>query len=120
MVVITSPDKILGPSMRGRFGFTKADRLGSRTYADALAANPYSGIYQQRRRKGGPIIVREKFYWPANPQTEDQQAWRAVFAAGVEAYHALGPEDLKKWRKKGAKYHMTGYNKFLSEYLRSH
>jgi len=120
MVVIKDYRRVIGPRMRGRFGFSQADRLHLRSYADALAVNPHAGIYQQRRRKGGSITVREKFYWPANPRTDTQQAWRAVFTAGVVAYHALSADDKKYWKKKGAKYHMTGYNKFLSEWLHSH
>lgn len=120
MAIVDQKTKILTGKGVGRFGFRQADRLGQRTYNEALLTNPYAGIFQRRKYGKKKMIVQEKFYWPANPQTEAQQAWRAVFSAGVFAYHALSPEALEYYRLRGAKYHMTGYNKFLSDYLKEH
>lgn len=120
MVIINEKTKILTGKGVGRFGFQQADRLGLRTYNEALLTNPYAGIFQRRKYGKKKMIVQEKFYWPSNPQTVPQQAWRAVFTAGVDAYHALSPVIKERYRLAGQKYKMTGYNNFLSDYLKEH
>jgi hypothetical protein len=120
MVVLNKKEQVMLFRPRGRFGFTKADRLKLRSYNEALLTNPYAGIYQGRRTKKGTIFVREKFYSPFNPRTIKQQAWRAVFFSAVQAYRELSPEALKYWNVYAKTFKMTGYNKFISEYLKTH
>jgi hypothetical protein len=79
--------------------------------------------------RGNPVIFRYKpgygqeqmaYYRPANPQTETQQAWRAVFADAVAAWQALSEEEKQAWRRKGTRRSKMGYSLFLSRYLDGH
>ncbi len=120
MVVLNNKERLMIGLGVGRFGYTQADRLGLRTYEEALAENPYAGIYQTRRNFKGRYHVRMKFYVPYNPQTETQQAWRQKFKDAVDAYRVLDSVQLEYHRKRGLRYKMTAYNSFISTYLKLH
>ena len=64
--------------------------------------------------------VREQFY-PQQPRTADQVAQRTIFTAGVEKWHGLSSEQQADWQRaierKG--YTMSGFNYFVSEYIKS-
>ena len=104
----------------GRLGYTNADRLKLRTYADALLTNPYAGIYRRRRRRGKLYIQKAPFYEPTNMQTEPQQAWRGIFSNACFAYKSLAPNQKLFYNKWGSVYKMSGWNKFISEYMKEH
>lgn len=117
MAIVKFPKTLMSIHPRGRFGYTKADRLGERTYEEALAENPYAGIYRRRRIKGKLKIQQVPFYTPSNPQTEIQQAWRAKFAQAVAGWQSLSNEEKNFWRKYGRIYKMTGMNKYISQHI---
>lgn len=89
----------------------------------------YQGIplgLRIRRKIGNTSIfrvrqgVQEKmaYYTPTNPQTVEQQAWRAVFTGGVAAALALTPEQKQVYRLKAkTKPGQTWFTVFMSEYL---
>lgn len=120
MVVLNNKERLVIGLGVGRMGYTQADRLGLRTYAEALAQNPWSGIYQTRRKYGKRFHVRMRFYVPYNPQTVLQQAWRQKFKDAVSAFRVLDSVQLEYHRKRGMRYKMTAYNSFISEYLKLH
>ena len=79
--------------------------------------------------RGNPVIFRwrpgigqEKmaYYRPTNPQTEDQQAWRSIFADAVAAWQALTDAERDEWHAKGKKRRKMGYSMFLTDYLITH
>lgn len=119
MVILTPQKEIFVFRGRGRLGFTKADRLGLRTYAEALATNPFAGVYQRKITRKGKKTSQMNWRYGGNPRTPAQQAWRAFFTAGVSAYHSLTTAQKLYYKKVGAKYKMTGYNKFLSYWLKN-
>lgn len=51
--------------------------------------NPWAEIYQTRRPGDKTFAIREKFYWPTNPDREAQQVWRATFREAVAAWQVL-------------------------------
>lgn len=82
---------------------------------DTVRGNPqifkyYSGLGQR-------VLA---YYQPTNPQTETQQAWRAVFAAAVSAWQALTDSERKAWRVRGSRQAKLGYSMFLTRYLEAH
>lgn len=120
MVKLNQQERILFFNGRKRFGWRSIDKSGERTYEEAQLANPYAGFYRIRKINGKKVYDRLKFYKPTNPQTESQQAWRGVFATGIEAWYAL-PDDQKRiWKMRGNKKQMTGKNAFMSDYLTTH
>lgn len=82
--------------------------------------NPLAGYYQKRRNRRGQIFVRTKHYICKNPQTVPQQANRTKFAQAILAWRELTDEEKKYWR--GLKYprFMSGYNRFLRDYMKHH
>lgn len=118
MPVLSKKTRILFFEGRGAFGSTKGFKAGVQNYNDILAMNKYAGTYQIRRYGKKRVHIVEKLYKPYNPRTETQQAWRARFQNAVIAYKLLSPDDLLKYKRWGATYKMSGYNKFISEYLK--
>ena len=80
--------------------------------------NIYAGTYARVDTPGGREIVRKRHMWPVNPQTVAQQARRIVFANGVQAWRDLTDEQRSAYNIAGNKKAITGYNLFLSEYLK--
>ena len=82
--------------------------------------NKYAGVYQQRNGVSGKINVKEKYYWPANPQTAPQQTNRAKMTAGVLAWQALTDNQKDVYRERAKPMPFFGYHLFLKEYLNTH
>lgn len=79
---------------------------------------PLNGIYQRRPTKTGQIFVRENFYWPIDTITAEREAVRLNFANGVSAWQALTDEEKEEYRARQYPLHMSGYNRFLSLWLK--
>lgn len=79
--------------------------------------NNSAGIYQQRHGKTGRINVKEKFYWPANPQTVAQQANRAKYANSVLAWQALTYVQKTEYNNRARRLPYSGYNLFQKEFM---
>lgn len=113
-------DKLLSMSAHGRFGYAGGFGRISFGYNRFGFYSKFCGIYQKKFYYGVPYISKQKFYRPTNPQTEAQQLWRDVFKAGRVAWASLDPETQEQWVYRARKLHMTGFNKFMSEYLNQH
>ena len=61
---------------------------------------------------------RKPYHIPDNPQTPDQQSWRAIFIAGVTAALALTPEERQPYKTRAKKHKgQTWFTIFMSDYL---
>lgn len=64
--------------------------------------------------------VREQFI-PQNPKTAGQVAQRLIFTQGVDRWHYVSASQKTGWQtgieRKG--YTMSGFNYFMSEYIKS-
>jgi len=78
--------------------------------ADAMVFGGWKGI----------PWVREQFY-PQQPRTADQVAQRTIFTQSVSKWHDLTADQQVDWQRaidrKG--YRMSGFNFFVSEYIKS-
>lgn len=79
-----------------------------------------AGIYQVRHTKTGTATILERHYKPTNPQTQKQQAWRAVFASGQSAWRNLTPEAKAVYNNAKYPANMSGRERFMKEYLNAH
>ena len=115
-----SMGKILSMDARGRFGFSGG--FGRLSFGDNRFGyySWYAGIYQKKYYFGKPYISRQKFYRPRNPQTELQQAWRAVVTSGWDAYNELTTNEKNEYKRLAKNRHMSGANFFMSEWLKAH
>ncbi len=120
MVVNQTTSRFLALSVRGKMGFTGAVGMARAGYSKAGASKQFGGIYQRKKTKKGWRTSRMRYYNPSNPQTETQQAWRAVLASGWEAYALLTTDEKVLLSKQARLRRMTGPNLFMSRWLQSH
>jgi hypothetical protein len=112
-------DKLNSFRVRGMFGRVKAFKDHTKTAEQVMAENPLAGVYQIRHTKSGPKLLKEKLYWPNNPQTEEQQMWRGVFAEGVRAWQSLTPTQKLVYNIRARRFKFLGFNLFMREWLNS-
>jgi hypothetical protein len=109
-----------------------AKEYGQRIYGESKYGEILDlfGIWQVRHRRthfltsgeketGELYNIRKRFYWPTNPRTEAQQAWRATFSSGVEAWQALSEGEKDEYRELAKEKPLSGFNLFLREFLTS-
>lgn len=63
--------------------------------------------------------VITKYYYPANPQTQAQQANRALMSNAVQYWQGFTDEAKQFYNSKLLPTHMTGYNRYIGMYLRA-
>jgi hypothetical protein len=112
--------KLYSLDARGKFGFSGGLGRMALGYNRVGFYNWFCGIYAKHYYYGKPYISRMKFYRPANPQTEAQQAWRAVYADSINSWRALSDNEKKRYNTRAFGQRMSGYNLFQKEYLNSH
>ena len=65
-------------------------------------------------------VKKERAYFiPIQPGTPAQAAWWQVFRNGVVQWHALSPAQEKVWNNKAKRWKMSGFNLFMSKYLKA-
>lgn len=99
-----------------RLGLTVKKKLGRLNIPDPYGVR---GIYRTRVIYGKRYNEKLPIYSPFNPQTEAQQANRQKYANGVSAWQGLTDEQKDVYNEKAKGKRMSGYNLFLSEYLKS-
>lgn len=78
----------------------------------------YPVIYQVRRTWHGLQQVREKYYKPREPSTSKQAGTWVAFHNAVKAWQELTPEEKEVYNKRNYPPRMSGYNRFLKDYLK--
>ncbi len=68
-------------------------------------------------RRYGKIYIKARTI-PANPRTEPQVKCRGNFGGGVKAWQVLPEEEKALYRNRAKRKKKSGYNLFMSEYLR--
>lgn len=76
----------------------------------AASANYFVGNHQPRMMRAYVI--------PYDPKTGPQLARRQKFRDGATAWDALAPSIKNQWKAAGSARGLTGYNVFMSEFLR--
>lgn len=118
MAIVSALDIAYGIEIRGRFG--KPNGLGEMWcgWSELGQDFPLAGLYRKVRHEGKQKFQRMKFYATPGPRTVPQQANRSKFALAVSAWQALTPEQKKQWRSKKSPRFMSGYNRFIRDYMR--
>ena len=55
---------------------------------------------------------------PENPRTDEQQQVRKTFGNAVRSWQNRSPEEKNKYNKKARRLAMSGYNLYISEYIK--
>ena len=79
-----------------------------------------AGVYRSRKGVDGRIIIKNAFMYPANPQSIPQQANRVDFANAIAGWQFLTDEQKLVYNKRAVGKHMSGYNLYIQEYMKSH
>ena len=110
MATLAISRKIGFPWGYGRIWFGKSH------FGDDLVE---SGIYRRQPTKKGQIFIRENFYWPKNTLSPSLELHRLIFAEGILAWRDLSPEEKNVFRAMKHPRFMSGYNRFLSLWLKA-
>ena len=81
--------------------------------------HPYGWCYQRFSAWYGTIWRAIRYTKPSNPQTGPQQAWRAIFARGINIWTTEMTDDTKDiYNKRKYPERMSGCNRWMSLYLK--
>jgi hypothetical protein len=80
-------------------------------------ANGSMGRIVLYKRNG--VLCARKHVIPVNPDTPEQRSNRNRFALAVKAWRETPADEKKKWNLKAKRKGKTGYNYFLSQYMKS-
>jgi hypothetical protein len=119
MSIVNNTEGFLFIAQNGRLGRPNGVGLikaGWSRYGEWFAG---AGIYRRDGRWHKQRIVKCVHYKCQNPQTTNQQIWRVNFTNGVSAFHALDASQVAMYKKLGSKIGRTGFNYFMSRYLRN-
>lgn len=117
MVLISETESLMSLAPRGTFGFTAAAGFARCGYSRCGASKLFGGIYRRQKTQTGWQNSRGRYMRPTNPQTETQQAWRAVFAAGWDGYNALTSDEKKLLSKQARNYRLSGPQLYMRRWL---
>ena len=78
-----------------------------------------SGVYQKRHSAGRSIFVRERFYFPANPNTPAQLQTRQNIRSAVASWQELTDEQKAVYNERAKGLSMSGYNLYIRDYIKS-
>jgi len=116
----TTAEALIFLKGRKRYGFSHSFGSAFYGYTRFGDFNEFSGIYQYRNSAKQRYHVKTLMYWPRNPRTEPQQAWRAVFSVGAVNWAGLTSEQKASYNERAKPLHMTGYHLHQREWLASH
>jgi len=68
--------------------------------------------------KRNGVQCARKYVVPRNPDTHAQRSNRSTFAMAVKAWKNLSQDNKNEWNSKAQKKGKTGYNYFLSQYMK--
>lgn len=120
MALLTKFQSVMAVKPRKRFGFSHSYGLAHFGYSLYGDQNPMSAIFQYRNSHKERKHISMRFYWPRNPRTIPQQAWRTVFSNGAIAWAGLTSGEKLSYNNRAKRLHMTGYHLFQREWLSSH
>lgn len=118
MALVEGVNKLISFDARKRFGFSNlygTSHFGYSLYGDQ---NSEAGIYKRQKLAKGWGLSKMVFYWPSNPRTLAQQVRRIKFLDGRLNWLALTDGVRTSYNNKAIRFRMTGYNLFLSQYLK--
>lgn len=120
MVIVQPNDAFLSFDAKRKFGWPNGYGLawhGISRYGDF---DERAGVYQTYHNRLGQITVRKKFYWPALNSSSAAEVTKDNFRDAVAAWQALSDVDKQSWDDLTYPRFMSGYNRFISLWLRTH
>jgi hypothetical protein len=104
-------------NFKGKFGSIAIyGSIGKPGMPDPAGIN---GVYKRRRTKYGIETIKMHFYRPSGTPNAEQIAQRAKMRTAVAAWLSLSADQKKAYNKLARNYPFSGYNLFLSRYMKT-
>jgi hypothetical protein len=119
MVKVNTGQEGIAMQVKKKLG--RSSEYGQRLYGGAKYGeyNEKYGIYRIRGCSTGQFIERKRFYIPANPRSEPQQANRSKFANAISGWQNLTNEQKNQYNERAKRLKMSGYNLYIKIYMLS-
>ena len=118
MVILSGKFRLIGHQPRKKLGFSQDYGQAMYGYCEFGADNPWAGIYRKYTNDKKNYLIKMIHYVPSYSHSVAIVASRLEFAAARVAYRALTDVRKRYFHKWGARFRMSGYNKFISEYMK--
>jgi len=118
MVILTGGSRLVGHEPRKKLGFSQDYGHALFGYVEFGADNPYAGIYRKYTNDKKNHLIKMRHYVPSYSSSPAIVASRISFASAISAWRALSAPDKEFYETWGKKYKMSGYNKYISEYMK--
>ena len=118
MEIINKVRDLHSDVMQRRFGFPNEFgdiMFGESQYGDA---NPYSGVYQIRHRKGRQIVVRMRFAYPKTYTTEPAIYSKALFRNANIYWKAHSGAFREPWIRRAKGTNLLPHNVFIRDVMK--
>jgi len=78
---------------------------------------PFIAIYREQPTPNGRILIRQRYFIPTDTWSQAKQDNRDKFALAVAEWSNLSIEQQIYWNKLRYPEHMSGYNRFIRNYM---
>lgn len=120
MVVVTEQTGLHADSFTGKFGepcYYGGSILGRSRWGDN---NFRAGVYQKQMGAKGKVLSLHRDNYPTKSNSAGAIQRRTVFREAMLAWQALDIETKREYNCRKYPTGMTGHNRFLKEYLKTH
>lgn len=118
MVILLEGARLIGHEPRKKLGFSQDYGHALFGYVEFGADNPWAGIYRKYTNDYKNHLIKMRHYVPSYSSSPAIIASRASFASAISAWQALDALEKSYFERWGKKYKMSGYNKYISEYMK--
>lgn len=66
------------------------------------------------------VLTSRSFFIPVQPGTPAQLARWEIFSEGVLTFQNLSETEKKSWNQSAVRFQVSGFNFFMSKYLKTH
>jgi hypothetical protein len=120
MAKVTLKNGLLSMQGWGKFG--KPNGVGEfwAGWSEFGDENEHAGYHKRQWNRHGKCRSLTKFFWPVVHITGPAIARKTAFRNGVTAWHALTDSERLVYNKKRYPFSQSGFNRYMSKYLKSH
>lgn len=118
MVILTGASRLIGHEPKKKLGFSQDYGHALFGYCEFGADNRWAGIYRKYTNDKKNYLIKMRHYVPSYSSSLAIVASRTEFANAIIAWRALDSDTKLYYEKWGRKYKMSGYNKYISEYMK--
>lgn len=110
--------KIIGAQPRKRLGFSQDYGLAYFGFCLLGDNNMFSGTYQKHYVWNKPYFIKKRIYYPVYKRTKLQGIQRNKFSRSIARWHEMLEAKRNIYNERAKGKNLSGYNLFISEYMR--